>query len=49
MLELHDVHTYYGNIHAFKGITIEVEQGEIVTLIGRTEPARPRPCARFPG
>jgi branched-chain amino acid transport system ATP-binding protein len=34
MLELHDVHTYYGNIHALKGITIDVNQGEVVTLIG---------------
>ncbi len=34
MLELKDVHTYYGNIHALKGISINVEKGEIVTLIG---------------
>jgi len=34
MLELDDVHTYYGNIEALKGISIEVEEGEIVTLIG---------------
>ena len=34
MLEMHDVHTYYGNIHALKGISIKVFQGEIVTLIG---------------
>ncbi len=34
MLELKDVHTYYGNIHALKGISLKVEQGEIVTLIG---------------
>jgi branched-chain amino acid transport system ATP-binding protein len=34
MLELKDVHTYYGNIHALKGISLTVEQGEIVTLIG---------------
>jgi branched-chain amino acid transport system ATP-binding protein len=34
MLALDDVHAYYGNIHALKGITLEVEQGEIVTLIG---------------
>jgi branched-chain amino acid transport system ATP-binding protein len=34
MLELHDVHAYYGNIHALKGITIDVSEGEIVTLIG---------------
>ncbi len=34
MLELRNVHTYYGNIHALKGISLKVEQGEIVTLIG---------------
>jgi branched-chain amino acid transport system ATP-binding protein len=34
MLELHEVHAYYGNIHALKGLTLQVEQGEIVTLIG---------------
>ncbi|MBI3158564.1 MAG: ABC transporter ATP-binding protein [Chloroflexi bacterium] len=34
MLEVRDIHTYYGNIHALKGVTLEVNQGEIVTLIG---------------
>ena len=34
LLELHDVHTYYGNIEALKGISITVEEGEVVTLIG---------------
>jgi branched-chain amino acid transport system ATP-binding protein len=34
MLELKDVHTYYGNIHALKGISLKVDKGEIVTLIG---------------
>jgi branched-chain amino acid transport system ATP-binding protein len=34
MLEISDLHTYYGNIHAIKGISLAVEQGEIVTLIG---------------
>jgi branched-chain amino acid transport system ATP-binding protein len=34
MLELKDVHTYYGNIHALKGISLTVDKGEIVTLIG---------------
>jgi branched-chain amino acid transport system ATP-binding protein len=34
LLELHDVHTYYGNIHALKGVSLKVEDGEIVTLIG---------------
>ncbi|MGH3052582.1 MAG: ABC transporter ATP-binding protein [Gaiellaceae bacterium] len=34
MLEVHDVHTYYGSIHALKGVSLEVREGEIVTLIG---------------
>ncbi|HSF82668.1 MAG TPA: ABC transporter ATP-binding protein [Anaerolineales bacterium] len=34
MLEVNDVHSYYGNIHALKGVSLQVEQGEIVTLIG---------------
>ena len=34
ILELRDVHTYYGAIHALKGISLEVREGEIVTLIG---------------
>jgi len=34
MLKLDNVHTYYGNIHALKGISLSIEKGEIVTLIG---------------
>jgi branched-chain amino acid transport system ATP-binding protein len=34
ILELEDVHTYYGAIHALKGISLTVNEGEIVTLIG---------------
>jgi branched-chain amino acid transport system ATP-binding protein len=34
ILKLDDVHTYYGTIHALKGISIDVREGEIVTLIG---------------
>lgn len=34
VLELKDVNTYYGKIHALKGVSLTVEQGEIVTLIG---------------
>jgi branched-chain amino acid transport system ATP-binding protein len=34
ILELTDVHTYYGSIHALKGISLDVREGEIVTLIG---------------
>jgi branched-chain amino acid transport system ATP-binding protein len=33
-LEVESIHSYYGNIHALKGITLSVEKGEIVTLIG---------------
>jgi branched-chain amino acid transport system ATP-binding protein len=33
-LNVEDIHTYYGNIQALKGITIEVNEGECVTLIG---------------
>jgi branched-chain amino acid transport system ATP-binding protein len=34
MLEVDGIHTFYGNIEALKGITLEVNEGEVVTLIG---------------
>jgi len=34
ILHVQDIHTYYGNIHALKGVSMDVYQGEIVTLIG---------------
>ncbi len=34
MLKLKNIHTYYGNIHALKGISIEVSEGEVISLIG---------------
>ena len=34
MLEVKDIHVHYGAIHALKGVTLRVKQGEIVTLIG---------------
>ncbi len=34
LLEVDNIHTYYGHIHALKGISLTVEEGEIVTLIG---------------
>ncbi len=34
MLEVQNIHTYYGNIHALKGVSLTVDKGEIVTLIG---------------
>ena len=34
LLQISDVHTYYGNIRALKGVSLKVDRGEIVTLIG---------------
>ena len=34
LLKVDNIHVYYGAIHAIKGISFEVEEGEIVTLIG---------------
>ena len=34
LLEVNDIHAYYGNIHALKGVSLIVEEGEIVSLIG---------------
>ena len=34
LLELNDIHTYYGAIHALRGVSLKVDEGEIVTLIG---------------
>jgi branched-chain amino acid transport system ATP-binding protein len=34
MLELRDLHVYYGNIHALRGISVAVQEGELVTMVG---------------
>src|SRR5262249_2933409 len=34
LLEVDAIHAYYGNIHALRGVSLMVDQGEIVTLIG---------------
>lgn len=34
LLNIENIHTYYGNIHALKGVSLNIEKGEIVTLIG---------------
>ena len=34
VLGVEDVHVYYGNIHALKGVALDVRRGEVVTLIG---------------
>jgi len=56
LLAMQDVHSYYGNIRALKGVSLTVGRGEIVTLIGgngagktttlRTVRGRPPPSAR---
>src|SRR5579871_2810298 len=34
ILEIQDIHTYYGSIHALQGVSLTVRKGEIVTLLG---------------
>jgi branched-chain amino acid transport system ATP-binding protein len=34
MLKIQDLHTHYGHVHALKGISVDIKEGEIVTLIG---------------
>ena len=34
LLEIHDIHVFYDNIEALKGVSIKVERGQIVTLVG---------------
>ena len=34
MLEIDDLHVYYDNIHALKGISLKIKKGEVVSLIG---------------
>ena len=34
LLSVNDIHVYYGAIHAVKGVSLEVNEGEVVTLIG---------------
>ena len=48
MLDVHDITTYYGNIQALKGVTLHVNQGEIVTLIGSNGAGKTTTCRRSP-
>jgi branched-chain amino acid transport system ATP-binding protein len=34
ILDVQDIHTYYGSVHALKGVSLQVREGEVVTLIG---------------
>jgi branched-chain amino acid transport system ATP-binding protein len=41
VLKVNEIDVYYGAIHALKKMSLDVEQGTIVTLIGANGPARP--------
>ncbi len=43
MLEIENINTYYGRIHALKDISLNVDKGEIVTLIGANGAGRAPP------
>ena len=42
MLSIKNIKTYYGNIQALKGVSIDIDEGEIITLIGPTVPVKPQ-------
>lgn len=44
MLKVENLHVYYGNIHALKGLSIEVNEGEIVSLIGANGAGKNHPA-----
>jgi branched-chain amino acid transport system ATP-binding protein len=35
MLKIHDIHTYYGNSYVLQGISLELEKGSVVAILGR--------------
>lgn len=49
LLKLENIHTYYGRIHALKGVSLTVESGEIVSLIGSNGAGKARHCVPSPG
>src|SRR5690242_5534301 len=49
MLEIREVHVYYGAIHALKGVSLTVERGELVTLIGAKAAGKTTPIQTLSG
>jgi len=44
MLEVRDLHAYYGKSHILQGVDLSVDQGEIVSLLGRNGVGRSTAC-----
>jgi len=49
MLEVKDLHAYYGNSHILQGVNLEVNEGEIVSLLGRNGVGRSTTCKTIMG
>ena len=49
MLEVHDLHAYYGQSHILHGIDLNVGEGEIVSLLGRNGVGRSTTCKAIMG
>jgi branched-chain amino acid transport system ATP-binding protein len=48
VLKVNNIHTFYGKIEALKGISVEVNEGEIVTLIGANGAGKSTTLKRVP-
>ena len=49
MLEVHDLHAYYGQSHILHGVDLSVDEGEIVSLLGRNGVGRSTTCKAIMG
>ena len=49
MLEVRDLHAYYGKSHILQGVDLKVDQGEIVSLLGRNGVGRSTTCKTIMG
>ena len=49
MLEVHDLHAYYGKSHILQGVNLHIDQGEIVSLLGRNGVGRSTTCKAIMG